>query len=73
MSKMLEAFEKYEASRQETLAYHGGTCNPNDFEAGYQAAIEGVKAGGVVAWMPADHDDDYLKGTPLYKLPEDEK
>ena len=39
MSSVQEAFKKYDKSRQETIAYHGGTCNQHDFEAGYKAAI----------------------------------
>lgn len=83
MSKMREAFEKWEKSQQERLAYHGGTCNILDFEAGYQAAIADVKAGGVIAkvaypvdTIPYAHlvrncDLSALVGTKLYKLPED--
>ena len=36
---MEKDFKKYDRSRQEMLAYHGGTCNRHDFEAGYKAAI----------------------------------
>lgn len=88
MNKIREAFEKYSKSRQEMMAYHGGTCNQHDFEAGYQAAIAAVKAGGIALevvneWV--DHGDydqgnelvckplkKLALGDRLYKLLEDE-
>lgn len=85
MNKMREAFEVYEESQRERVAYHGGTCSILDFEAGYCAAIDAVKEGGPVLERlmpdPFDERDGYwwdttaLKkvkvGDKLYKLPED--
>lgn len=79
---MREAFKKYYESCKTRIAYHGGTCNKHDFEAGFQAAIEVVKAGGVQAVIvhrSVCNDLDWSRDgwqpangfTDLYKLPED--
>lgn len=79
MNKMREAFDKQFPNVEDPIklviqAY---------FEAGYQAAIADVKAGGVIAkvaypvdTIPYAHlvrncDLSALVGTKLYKLPED--
>lgn len=74
MGKMREAFKRWimiqPSHKTERLVA---------FEAGYQAAIADVKAGGIVAWMLHDgeiwntpvcpYKDEH--GVGLYKLPED--
>ena len=66
MNKMREAFEKWYG---EPWNANSAMYEQDVFEAGYQAAIADVKAGGAV-WTVHE------KGTlgveiPLYKLPED--
>ena len=71
MNKMREAFDKWWRTDKHT--------DRECFEAGYQAAIADVKAGGIVAWMLHDgeiwntpvcpYKDEH--GVGLYKLPED--
>lgn len=73
MGKMREAFKRWimiqPSHKTERLVA---------FEAGYQAAIADVKAGGIVAYKDQNygnlHHQNYgdLTCTPLYKLPEDE-
>ena len=68
MSKMREAFERYYATKPWPTCF-------DFFEAGYQAAIADVKAGGAVAVISKHSvclcDDCPPDGTKLYKLPED--
>lgn len=78
MSKMQEAWLAECKKFNLEPAYN--TIWQKKFEAGYQAAIAGVKAGGAVAqfnwneakfeWLtPYKYSENHL--TPLYKLPED--
>lgn len=97
MSKMREAFEKwavdnvgqpsfagYHATLGKWVYHHNFMQKHSEaFEAGYQAAIADVKAGGPACWV----HPTYLQGNalgiecspvqfgpqqiPLYKLPED--
>ena len=62
MSKMREAWEKHMA---ETAHEDTSYCS---FYAGYQAAIEAVKAGGAVGRVAIDK---YPFVADTYKLPED--
>ncbi len=76
MGKMREALDNW---RNKSPNQRYGTMNTIAFEAGYQAAIADVKAGGIVAWMLHDgeiwntpvcpYKDEH--GVGLYKLPED--
>lgn len=86
MSKTQEAFELEFGLRdngekywQESSAFFKSWC---DFQAGYQAAIEAMKAGGATAWA-FEPDEGEIKvhfgngpinnnWIELYKLPEDE-
>jgi len=87
MSKMREAFEAWFATRM-YVSYFAPTIANDAFEAGYQAAIADVKAGGIALevvneWV--DHGDydqgnelickplkKLALGDRLYKLLEDE-
>ena len=52
MSKMREAFEKWWWKDRKKVPNHPDTeFSKYSFEAGYQAAIADVKAGGVTAWI----------------------
>jgi hypothetical protein len=78
MSKMREAFE-----RKYQMPWATAPINiKEDFEAGYQAAIADVKAGGAVAYNHYYEDFSHRiakaadpvaqASIPLYKLPKDE-